>query len=1390
MRSAPRLRAALLVLAVVTTVLPAACRAASAYTVHAGRPRLYFTAADLPAIRARAATTHALQWQTLWDWAQADAALYLTYSGRDTTRTHRYIERNAFMYLMLADTDPIAAELHAGIARSWLLELASHDFAGSPNTAFEFLWAMAIGYDWLYSWPGFSESDKQLVRSALVARTHMQVDATGLNGFPDFPTGPATPKSIYDNQSTENNLANALAGLALWEAGDPYGQNNDAQRFLDAAAYRFREMYAATRAHAPDGGGWEGQGYYGARLQGEVFFAWTWLVATGEDLLADNEHLRNSVYYWIYGLRPDGAASREGDQTCLPAGCARNRHIASILAAYYGDGHFQWYAQRLGALTGAGWEDIALYDADVTPLDPSALPPYRAFQLGRIVVRTGWNLGPGSDDTYFTFDVHDWIGGHTHLDAGSFTLFRRGPLAIDSGRYRGNNAVDHAHERNYALRTVAHNTITVHRPGEDFGGFANDGGQEFLFKEVNAAEPRTVADLAAGTRFDTGTLEAFEVGVDHYYIKGNLTDAYHSTGFQAPSDGAEAKLSHFTREIALFPAEADPIVVVYDRVTALQSSYAKRWLLHAIHEPAVSGGVSSEEVPGHIVTYDGDLVTIDRGGGRLFSRTLLPSPARIRKVGGSGFEFWVDDPGLNYPLSVPDVEAGAWRVEVRPTAAATAHTFLHVLAVSTDGVTAMAPTRLVDAGAAHGAEVGARVVLFAKTSAPASSLDYTVEADAPAARHLLTGMLPGAYQVSVDGIDLSGGPFPTSSDRTLAFEAPSPGAVAVRWLSGFADLAVTSQANPPAGINPGGDFSATDTVTNRGSAPAGASFTRYYLSIDTRWDGADVPVAGSRGIPALVAGAASTGSVVLTVPDTAPHGLYFLLACADAASGVAEGHEGNNCRATAGTMQVGVADLAVTTVSNPPSTIRAGLGFSAALTVTNVGSTAAGGSTARYFLSTDALRDGSDVQLGGARAVPPLVPGGQAGGVTAVTVPATTAQGTYYLLACADAAGAVVESDELNNCLASVSTVDVQVPDLVVTDAGVAGTAVAPGGSLGVSDTTFNQGPVDAPASKTRYYMSPGPVLGADARLLAGARSVPALAPGAGSTGGIAATVPVATPLGTYRVIACGDDLQATGEVSEANNCFAAPTPVLVGRPDLVVLAVTAPADAQPGAALAVGDTVANQGPVDAVASRTRYYLSVDGSRGAGDVLLAGSRVVPALPSGEVSTGMVSVTVPASAPAGLRYLIACADDLTAVTESSEANNCRASDGPLQVGSADLVVVAVSTAAQSVKRGKKLDVSDTTRNGGVSASGRPTRTRYYLSADQLKSADDRATTGSRLVGDLAAGGESTGTVAIAVPSTTPPADYFVLACADDTSLVAESSESNNCRATAARVAVTP
>jgi subtilase family serine protease len=237
----------------------------------------------------------------------------------------------------------------------------------------------------------------------------------------------------------------------------------------------------------------------------------------------------------------------------------------------------------------------------------------------------------------------------------------------------------------------------------------------------------------------------------------------------------------------------------------------------------------------------------------------------------------------------------------------------------------------------------------------------------------------------------------------------------------------TATTNPPAPIRtPGTTFSVTDTVQNVGPAASGTSTTRYYLSLDGVKSAGDTLLTGSRGIPALAAGASHSGTVTVTIPATTPLNTYFLLACADDLNVAVETNEGNNCIAsTAATVTVTRPDLAQNTVSAPPATKVRGTTFPVTDSVQNVGAVGSAPSTTRYYLSLDAVKSAGDTLLNGSRGVPTLAAGGTHSGTVTVTIPAATPPNTYFLLACADAPNTVVETDETNNCKASSTTVTV-----------------------------------------------------------------------------------------------------------------------------------------------------------------------------------------------------------------------------------------------------------------------------------------------------------------------------------------------------------------------------
>jgi subtilase family serine protease len=165
---------------------------------------------------------------------------------------------------------------------------------------------------------------------------------------------------------------------------------------------------------------------------------------------------------------------------------------------------------------------------------------------------------------------------------------------------------------------------------------------------------------------------------------------------------------------------------------------------------------------------------------------------------------------------------------------------------------------------------------------------------------------------------------------------------------------------------------------------------------------------------------------------------------------------------------------------------------------------------------------------------------------------------------------------------------------------------------------------------------------------------VPALTPNETNTGKTTVTIPPATAVGLWIVIAKTDGPGTIAETNEANNLR---TAVIRIGPDLVVTALAAPASVAAGVPFSVTDTTANQGGGNAGASDTQFFLS-------GDYLLTGTdtplqaRELQTLGAGVHSPGTTNVTVPAGTAPGLYYLIAKADAGSDVDETTETNNVR------------------------------------------------------------------------------------------------------------------------------------
>lgn len=422
---------------------------------------------------------------------------------------------------------------------------------------------------------------------------------------------------------------------------------------------------------------------------------------------------------------------------------------------------------------------------------------------------------------------------------------------------------------------------------------------------------------------------------------------------------------------------------------------------------------------------------------------------------------------------------------------------------------------------------------------------------------------PGSYYLAACAD--AGGLIPENNERNnCRFSA-------TRVTVGFPDLAEVMVSAPRTGVPPGWTVPIGYKTANLSPIPASrATVTKYYASTDFTV-GNDLYL-GERPVPSgLASGAESFGTHQLKIPANVPPGFYHLLACSDGAGAMQETNEENNCRFDPQKMAVGLADLTVASLSNPPAVAAHHDNIVVTDTARNLSPIPPNATVVTsYFLSAD-LAVGDDIRLYGDRTFGErkvgegLVAGADSTGTVAVWIHPSTPLGLYHLLACTDAGGFVTESNEGNNCLFSQTRIHVDKPDLVVAAVSTAATSVPYGGRFTVTDTTQNVGkvPVKVPISQnpsgaiiTKYYLATD--LAMNGAVSAGTRQVPwTLAAGAVDTVTSEASVPPSTALGTYYLFACADRSGGPGagpggmvhESNEGNNCTAAAKPLVVRNP-------------------------------------------------------------------------------------------------------------------------------------------------------------------------------------------------------------------------------------------------
>jgi hypothetical protein len=430
-------------------------------------------------------------------------------------------------------------------------------------------------------------------------------------------------------------------------------------------------------------------GDYHGQIDGHMHLPELWLQATGESLFAKCGFYHNQPYYPMYLLLPDKhLMANDGDgPTDGLGGCdvsfRQSADYFGLYAARNDNPAARWVARHasdvLHSRWTSAWQQILWDDGNPDEKPLTTLPPVRYFPSnGLAILRSGWDLSSKSTDTVAAFYCRP-SEGHSHLDAGHFVIWRGlDQLVQRNGYYASPNSVFHA---NFFVRTIAHNCPTILGPPDPSprkDAVVNDGGQVLGDTRHYPIAERLLKGVTPW-RYK-GEIGTFVDTARYSYVFADITPAY-----------STAKAEHVVRSFLWLKPDT---FVICDRVKATEPNYPKRWLLNVSTAPCFDGHekiVAGSPQAGILESTDTSLATVERGKSKLFMQALLPERRLMRRLGGEGYSYWCDgknweppDPrtGNAWKLTAEPLARKFWRIEIEPLEKSAETVYLNVLDIA------------------------------------------------------------------------------------------------------------------------------------------------------------------------------------------------------------------------------------------------------------------------------------------------------------------------------------------------------------------------------------------------------------------------------------------------------------------------------------------------------------------------------------------------------------------------------------------------------------------------------------------------------------------------------------------------------------------------------------